>query len=60
MFPFFPGLSDWEVSFCHTDVQDHFQRFLSTREGGAVNWEMAKLVLFAELRSMIQLSAERK
>lgn len=49
------GLSIWEVSSCHTNVQDHFQRFLSTREGGGVNWIMAKPVLFAELCSVLQL-----
>lgn len=43
------------VFFCHTNVQDHFQRFRRTREGGGVNWEMAKLVLLAELCSVLQL-----
>lgn len=43
------------VFFCHTNAQDHFQRFLRTREGGGVNWEMAKLVLLAELCSVLQL-----
>lgn len=55
MFSLLPGPSVWVVSFCHTNVQDHFQCFLSTGEGGGVNWEMAKLVLFAELCSVLQL-----
>lgn len=54
-FHYFWAFQFGEVSFCHTNVQDHFQRFLSTREGGGVNWEMAKLVLFAELCSVLQL-----
>lgn len=45
----------WEVSFCHTDVQDYSQRFLSAGEGGGVDWEMAKPVLFAELCAVLQL-----
>lgn len=42
-------------SFCHTNVQDHFQCLLSTCKGSCVDGEMAELVLFAKLRSVLQL-----
>lgn len=41
--------------FCHTDCQDHFQCSLSTCEGSCVDGEVAELVLFAKLCSMLQL-----
>lgn len=42
-------------SFRRTGLQDHFHGFLSAREGGCVDGEMAELVLLAQRCSVLKL-----
>lgn len=46
--------------YFRTGAQDHLQCFLGTCEGGRVDGEVAELVLYAELCSVLQLGQKRR